>query len=413
MLAYLLLGRGVFRVTQYGAALALLGIWGEARYGHFAAALGAVLWLTAITSVGTEKAALKLLARAQRTRQSLLNSFLLLACAVPVAPSLLFAVAVASGWTEPAALYAGAAALAASLGANTLLVGLLRVSGFPSADVRNFLLLAASYAGLTALAGVGLIGPVTYLAIQLVAVLALNLAMVRRLGGLNLRLVVRGRLARVFGRTVVLMGGTELCAHAAPSILFVELAFTRWSGQSGWLYLGDLLWAAGLNLFFYVLRVYQPQTSQRLAGSGAAAGRVRARQLARLATLASVGWFAGIAFLLALTDLAATSSGLGLLLVLGAILVSRVPVFVLVNLAAYLLENGDDRALGYSAVASVCGLVGLAAVGLLTIPAYGALGALAALGVMDLVQATALLVLTRRGANRAPRPAQARSSATA
>lgn len=70
-------------------------------------------------------------------------------------------------------------------------------------------------------------------------------------------------------------------------------------------------------------------------------------------------------------------------------------MFVLVNLTGYLLENGDDRSLGYSATASVCGLLGLAAAGLVTIPAFGALGALAALGVMDLVQATALLVLTR------------------
>jgi len=90
-----------------------------------------------------------------------------------------------------------------------------------------------------------------------------------------------------------------------------------------------------------------------------------------------------------------TSAGLGLLVVLGAILVSRAPVFVLVNLAGYLLENGDDRSLGYSATASICGRVGLAAAGLVTIPAFVALGALAALSVMDLVQAIALLLLTR------------------
>src|SRR5215468_4553956 len=60
----LVAGRSSFRLTQLLANALLLSLWGERRYGGYAAAVAAAGWVIALLQAGPEKTILKLLPRA-------------------------------------------------------------------------------------------------------------------------------------------------------------------------------------------------------------------------------------------------------------------------------------------------------------------------------------------------------------
>lgn len=402
LLVSLLAGRGAYRLTQYASAFILLPVWGEAEYGRYAAAVGTCTWLGAVTCVAPEKAALRLLPRARRSHAPLLGAFLAVAW-LPLPLVVAFLVAVVSA-SEGVQLYLAVAALATSLGANLLLVGLQRVTGTPSRDAANYAVLTVATLALTAVAAFTGLGPVGYVAALLATVSVVDVGLVTRLGRPSLAAARRPALRRLLGHTVVLMSGSELCLYAATSVLFLELSLTGWSEDSAVLYPVVLAWSAIANVFFYVLRVYQPRVAQRRTAGGAAAGQARALRLARVALgLASV-WLVAVGLAVATAD-RSPDAGLPAVLPLVAIVVSRTPGFLLLAVASYLMENADDRSLRVSALGSAAALAVVVVVGTVVVPARGALGVLWVSGAMDVVQAATLLVLGRRRREPASRDA--------
>lgn len=398
VLLSLLAGRGSYRIAQYASAVLLLPVWGAGEYSRYAAAVGTCTWLMAVTCVAPEKAALRLLPRARRTHHLLLGAFLAVAwLPAPVVAG--FVVAVAAGAPEGVQLYLGVAALSTSLGANLLLVALQRVTGTPFRDAANYVVLSIATAALTAVAAVTGLGPVGYVAALLAVVSALDVGLVARLGRPSLAAARRPAVRRLLARTVLLMSGSELCVYAATSVLFLELSLTRWSEDSAVLYPVVIVWSAVVNLFFYVLRVYQPRTSERLAGAGAAAGRARATRLAGVVLGMAAVWLVAVGWVVAGVD-RATGAGPPAVLPLVAVVASRTPAFLLLALASYLMENADDRSLRVAALGSAAGLAVVSVAGLAVVPASGAIGVLWISGAMDVVQAATLLVLGRR--RRAP-----------
>lgn len=396
LLLSLLAGRGVFRIVQYGAAIVLLPVWGAAQYGHYAAALGTFLWLTAVTSIGPEKAALKMLSRARDMHSVILGAFLAGVAYLPLPLLAAFLVAMVAGWSESVTLYLAAAALAMSLGCNLLVVGLMRVTGRPRGDALNYFLLAAAYVVLTGAAAVTNLGPVAYIGGQLAVVTILNLDMLRRLGRPSLQIRRQLELARELLWTVGLMGGFEICVSAMTSVLFVLLAPTQWSAQSAVLFPVALAWEAGVNLLFYLQKVFQPRVSLLVSGRGASFGRGLALRLARVVVALSATWLVVAGIVLVTTDVAQLPVGVPLVLALLVILLSKSPSFVLLSLENYLLENIDQRSLRVTVLGSAFGLVGVALLGLVCVPAFGAVGALYATGMMDLVHAGTVLIIKDR-----------------
>jgi hypothetical protein len=403
-LVSLLAGRGLCRFVQYGSTLLLLSAWGTDEYAVFAGALGSFGWLTALISSGPEKAALKLLPRARRTYPDLYRAFLVIAVlSLPAAAA--FGVAAAVGaWSQPTLIYFGTAAVAVSIGCNLLLVGLARVRGWLRRDPVNHVALSGTF-GLLAAAAVAGLGPVGYLTGLVAALTVLNADLLRRLGRPSLRIRRRPRLLRQLAGTVALMGGAEVTSTAVTSVLFLELSLTRWSRQAAVLFPLLLVWSAGANLFAYLLRVYQPRTSLRLAGRGVHAGRREALRYAPAALALAAAYLLTAGLAVALTDIDRLPVGLELAVVLAVLLAGRTPSFLLLSLMAYRLENIDGRGLRVNAFASVLALAAVTLTGLWAIPAFGAVGFVCTDGVLDLVQAATVLVLRRRISPPAPRPA--------
>jgi hypothetical protein len=400
----LLAGRGVCRFVQYGSTAVLLSVWGTDEYAVYAGALGAFAWLTALISAGPEKAALKLLPRARRAYPDLYGGFLVLGLlALPVAAAFGLAVAFA-GWSQHALVYLGTAAVTTNIGCNLLLVGLARLRGWLHRDPLNHLVLSGVYGGLAVAAVLGL-GPVGYLIGLTAALATLNTDLLRRLGRPSLRIRRRRRLVRLLVGTVALMGGAEVTSTTVTSVLFVELALTRWSRQAAVLFPLILVWSAGANLFAYLLRVYQPRTSLRLAGRGVHAGRREALRYAPVALTLALTFQLAAGLAVATTGISRLPVGLELAAVLGLLLAGRTPSFLLLSLMAYRLENIDGRGLRVNALASGLALAAVAMTGLWAVPAFGAVGFICADGVLDVVQAATVLLLRRRiGPAEAPAP---------
>jgi hypothetical protein len=404
-LVSLLAGRGLCRFVQYGSTVVLLSAWGAAQYAVYAGALGTFTWLTALTSSGPEKAALKLLPRARRTYPDLYRAFLALAVLpLPVAAAFGIAAAV-TGWSQPTLVYLGTAAVAANTGGNLLLVGLARARGWLRRDPINHVVLSGTFGGLAVAAVLGL-GPVGYLTGLVSALAVLNVDLLRRLGRPSLRIRRRPRLLRQLVGTVALMGGSELTSTAVTSVLFLELSLTRWSRQAAVLFPLILVWSAGVNLFAYLLRVYQPRTSLRLAGRGVHTGRREALRYAPAALALAVAYLLAAGLTVAATGAADVPVGPGLAVAIVLMLAGRTPSFLLLSLMAYRLENIDGRGLRINALGSVLALAAVALTGLWAVPAFGAVGLLCADGVLDVVQAATVLLLRRRisPAAAAPRP---------
>jgi hypothetical protein len=414
LLVSLIAGRGSWRLAFIGANALLLSIWGAVRYADFASAMGTSTVLIPLVSAGVEKASLKLVPRARRSRPWLAGALLVIACAVALPVLAWFALGwlLGRGSNGPLQLVAGT--FTSLLGVNVLLVALQRALGRPLRDVQSYVGLAAALLGAAGLAAVLPLSPIGVLLLMVAFLAVLNLWLLRslrpapRLRGLRRRTA----LLRCASGTAAMMSGHDLAAGATISLVFAALAGSRFHTQSAYLYLVVNAWAPVVAGFNYLLRVFQPQVSLALAG-GVAAARRRAR---RLAGLVLGGW--GIAAAVVAGGAALGAAGvlhwpprLPLVVALAVLLVARGALFATGSGAVYLLENGDGRTLRLVAVAAGCGFAAVVAVVFPLVGRFGAVGAVLTLSAYDLVLASGLLLGTRRGRAAAPGPAADPSAA--
>lgn len=384
----LIAGRTAYRIALYAAGVLLLAAWGHVRFAPYAAAMGSATWLISVVQMGPEKAALKLLPRARRTHADLAAAFRAFALAAPLPPIAVAAVVLAVAPGSHAALYALAAAQSVALGSVMLGVALHRALGRPGRDTLTFLLLAAGTAALVGLAFAGM-RPAVYLAGQLVLTLTAVALLLRR--------PARGlrsgrRVRRLLAGTAVLMGAPEVLMNAGTSVLYVELTATAHAGQSSELYLVLQGWGVVIAFVYFVQRLVQPRLSARLAATGTADGRIRTARLARLVLVLGGGWLACAGAVVAVTGPAGGGPPPARLAALLALLVlTRLPVYVLMSQATFVLENTDAAGLRTSARGAVLSMLAVAAAGAVAVPLFGAAGAVYALGVKEPVLALNVL----------------------
>ncbi|WP_405618619.1 hypothetical protein OG292_29590 [Streptomyces sp. NBC_01511] len=393
VLVSLLAGRTAFRLSLLGTNAALLASWGQGPYEHYAQAMGTAQVLTTVTSLGIEKCALKLVPRARRTGPQLLTVFLATSLLLTAAAvlwlgcALLFA---SAGHTGMLRLLAGL--YAALLGLNMVLVGLCRALGRNRADVLNFSALSAVV--LTGAGGATLLGwgPLVFTGWLLGGTVLLNLALLPSLRAASAR-PVRPGLARQAVSTSLLMAAGDVAASGAVSVLFAVLAASRHHEQSGHLYLMVLASSIILNVFGYVLRLFQPLVSLSLRSVDT--GALHRGVVGRLVPVAAVGtvWTAGAFVLVRHAERAAGVPPAVAVLLLYLLCV---PLFFAVGSLNYLLENATARTLRATAVSALVGLGCAAGLGLVFVPAMGALGAVTALAAGEITHALAARLLLRR-----------------
>ncbi|MDA0638416.1 hypothetical protein OUY22_33845, partial [Nonomuraea sp. MCN248] len=172
----LLSGRAAFRLLLYGSAGVLVAAWSREDFNRYAAAVGAVGWLSMVVQSGPEKAALALIPRARRTRDQLAG---MLRTAVAYVPLPFTAAAVAALLISPGStvtVYLLAVAYYVGLGCGMLGVAVHRALGGYARDTVHFTLLGVGMIGLAGLAFAVSIPPVAYLTGLLALVTALNVA---------------------------------------------------------------------------------------------------------------------------------------------------------------------------------------------------------------------------------------------
>ncbi|NRQ38330.1 hypothetical protein HII36_41860 [Nonomuraea sp. NN258] len=384
----LLGGRATFRLLLYGSAAVLVTAWSEADFDAYAAAVGAVGWLSMLVQSGPEKAALTLIPRARRTREQLAG---LLRAVVAYLPPAVGAVAVTALVLAPDAavtLYLLAIAYYVALGCGMLGAAVHRALGRYSRDTLHFTLLGLALIGMAGLAMAAHVRPAGYLAGLLAVVVVLNLALLRGLPAGAGRGSHGGSLRRILAGTVVLMGAADVMANATVGTLFAELSLTSYAGQSGDLYLMILGWGFAASVIYTVQRIYQPRLVLKLAAGDAAALRALVRRVAGLSVWAGAGWL-----VLAGAALAGGAAGTRSLVVLGALLASLLPVNTVAGFGMFVLENTGEPGLRTSARAAVLSWAVVSALGAALIPLAGAAGAVYALGAQGLVLG---VVLRRR-----------------
>lgn len=400
----LLAGRGTYRLIQLTTTVLLLPAWGDQRYQVYAAALSSFSWLTALVFTGPEKTVLKLLPRAPRTGPMITEAFLALLWLVPVPLVAAYAAALALWGGAAATIYLGAATMLLGGGCTMLLVGLHRALGRPWPDVGSFLLLSLFQLGLLVACLAGDLGPPGYITGVVASQLLVNAVLAVRLGRPSLRIRRRAGYLRRIGWTVVLMSGGEVCVYLASGVMFNLLALSRWSWQLSELFVVVTVWSVGFNLLLYVLRVYAPRVSLRLAGRAGRSGRRRAARVAAWVVLADLVWLGLAGLGLSRLDLAAVTADSGLLF-WAVLVVSRAPAMMFLAWAGYLLENTDARAPRITGLAAVVNLVLTALVGVLAVPTWGGVGMIAGLAVAELGQAVVLVIGARGGFGRRRSPA--------
>ncbi|MFI6387561.1 hypothetical protein ACIBHY_27165 [Nonomuraea sp. NPDC050547] len=375
-LTTLIAGRATFRVMLYGSAALLALAWSRADFGAYAAVMGAVGWLCMVVQSGTEKAALKLIPRARRTRDQLAGMLRALVAYVPLPATAAAVVALALAPRHPVTLYLLGIAYYVALGCGMLGVALHRALGRYARDTVHFAVLGLGMGAMAALAFFAGVGPTGYLTGLLALVTALNLSL---LPGLPRAGRPRPGLRRVLAGTIVLMGAADVMNNAMIGTLFIELSLSAHADQSGELYFVTLAWGFALSVLYTLQRIYQPQLSLRVAGGGAAGARVLGRRMAGLAAVAGVLW-------LALAGVALVQHIHGPI-ALGVLALTLLPVQALASGATFVVEHTDPRA---NAKAVVAALAAVAALGAVAIPLAGAAGAVYALGANPLVLGLAL-----------------------
>jgi len=379
----LLGGRATFRLLLYGSAGILVAAWSRDDFNRYAAAVGATGWLCMVVQSGPEKAALRLIPRARRTREQLAGMLRAILGYVPIP----FVAAAAAGFVlapdSMATIYLLSAAYYVSLGCGMLGVAVHRALGRYTPDTVHFSLLGLGMLAMAGLAFAVSVRPAGYLAGLLVLSTMLNLVLLRGLP--RTPWPPHRTLRRVLAGTVVLMGTAEVMSNAAVGLLFVELALTSHASQSGDLYVLILGWGFTVSVIYTLQRIYQPRLSLRMASDGAAGTRAFGRRVARLSVWTSATWLvlAGVALI---GGLAGTRS----LVALGCLLLSLLPAYLLTGFGIFVLENTDEAGLRSSAKAAVVALVAAIALGALVIPLAGAAGAVYVLGANGFVLALAL-----------------------
>lgn len=395
----LLAGRGTYRLVQLLTTVLLLMAWGEPRYQVYAAAMSSFSWLTALVFTGPEKTVLKLLPRAPRTGPMITEALLAVVWLMPIPLVVAFAVSLGLWGEAVATIYLGVAAMLLGSGCTMLLVGLHRALGRPWPDVGSFLVLSLLQVGLLAACLAGWLGPPGYITAVIVTQSVVNAVLAVQLGRPTLRIRHRAGYLRRIIWTVVLMSGGEVCVYLSSGVMFNLLAFSRWSWQLSQLFVVITVWSVAFNLLLYVLRVFAPRVSLRLAGRASRSGRQRAARVASGVVVADVAWLALAGWGLSQFDLAAVTAKAGFVF-WAALMVSRAPAMMILAWAGYLLENTDARAPRITGLAAAVNLGITALVGMVAVPAWGGVGIVVGLAVAELGQAVVLALGARGGFGR-------------
>lgn len=390
MLLTLLAGRSIFRIVLYGANIALLAVWSRAEFDAYAAASGGLAWVVALTQAGPEKAALTLIPRSHDP-QALTSQLVLAIRLVPVLLGAVAAGALVVDGHGTAALYLVMAAESAAVGCNLAAVGTLRALGQTRSDPRNFVVLSTGWVAITGLAMAVSMDPTDYVVLQFlltVGVTELTLAGVRA----PVRDVsIRPGARRTLAVTVALMGVQDVVACITASAMFLVLPLTGHGSQSGDLYVAVAGWGIVFGFFTYLLRVFQPRVSFRLAVQGTNHGRPWARSFGWWALSINGAWLVVVAVMTHSRSFATLAPGRSTVVTLAVLMASHAPVVLLTGLGLYLLENGDGEALRVAAMAAAANLALVALVAVAVMPRYGAVGAVWAFAAGEMAPAAVLI----------------------
>ncbi|MFC4852546.1 hypothetical protein [Actinophytocola glycyrrhizae] len=388
-------GRGVFRLTSQLMAVALAVVWGAESFGQFANAMGLCAWLLFVPTAA-EKAALKVLPRMRFLTAHVARLVVRLAAVPVLALVAAFVVAVVASPHGTVTLYLVTAAWSAAGGLLMTVSGLHRLRGRPMLDAAAFGAMTAVVLAGTAVTWVTGWSPTAHLSLLLVGLLAVtgySLAALPRdwvLGAGSDR-----RLLPALGRSTWLLGLSELLDVAALSTVYLVLALTGRTTDSGPMYLAVLVASMVGSLALYQLKLYQPATSARLRGTGGAGGRARTFRLLRTAERGGLAFAVIVAVLAAFPGTRAVLTAESYT-VLGAILAVEVAVSTLVIYANFLLENTNSSVLTLTSAAAVVGLAATALIALAVVPWLGVAGGLTALVLAAAVKAGTLRRLLLR-----------------
>jgi hypothetical protein len=391
LLLTLVAGRSIFRIVLFGANLALLAAWTRADFDKYAAASAGLAWMVALAQAGPEKAALKLIPRTRHIRDALVAGLVWGIRLVPALAGVAAAVALAVDRHGTATLYLVMAAESAAVGCNVAAVGVLRALGRTGYDPRNFAVLSTGWIVITAAALAVGMDPVAYVALQFLLTVGVTELTLFRVGAPIRNLTGRPRVLRILAGTVALMGVQDVVACVAVSWVFFVLPLTGHADQSGELYVAVAGWAIVLAFFTYLLRVFQPRVSLRLAGGGAQDGRKWGRVLGWWALGINGAWLASMALTIRAPGLASPPAGRPTVATLVALLASHTPVMLLTGLGLYLLENSDGGSLRHAARAGAANLAVVAVVAVAVVPHYGAVGAVWAFAAGEMAPAAMLI----------------------
>lgn len=396
----LVAGRGAFRTAGQLMAVVLALVWGADTYAWFANAVGVCGWLVFLPTAA-EKAALKLVPRSGVLAPDVARLAVRTAVVSSAAPAAVLLAAVAAtaatGWPGATVeLYLATATWSVATGALMTLSGLHRLQGRPGLDARTFGTVGAVITLVTVVTALAHLRPerhVLLLVAGVVPVIAVSLLALppawRRGRG-------RQRLLPVFGRSMVLLGLSELVDAVALAALFGLLAASGRIGESEPLYLTVMPFGVLCSFVLYLLRLRQPATSWRLRGTGAAAGRAEALRVLRLVerVAAPLTLVVGAAALAAVTGTTlGTAQRYAVLAVLGLL---ETGCYLAVLYASYLLENTTGAVLVRTGNAALARLAVAVVVGALLVPWSGAAGAYLALVVSLVVHAGLLRRLVLR-----------------
>lgn len=363
--AMLLAGRGVGRLAQYAAALALLTVWGPTTFADYATATGVGLWLFSFSATGVERAALLSVGgRDGRRLESLFVWLALTPFVLALAAWGLLAV------TRPGSAGTVTAGIALMCGAGTatVLVALFRLRGRPGIDAATYVTLSVGYLAVVLLAVAG--GGVRMVFGALVGlVAALNLALLAALRPTWGVRYERDEVVVALRATFLLAAGDTL-GNMAVSVLYAVMAVAAPAGQASVLYVCLVVSVAVGTVTNYLMRLWQPNILVWVVNDAAG---LRRRLRRRLVLASAAGTTACVA-----VGAVVVALGTGRTSVLLA-LALEIATFLAVSAGAFVAESVDDRARLHSASSAVVGLVVVAGLSWLLVPVAGAAGALVAL----------------------------------
>jgi hypothetical protein len=400
MIARLAAGRGTFRLSVQLSTVVLLVVWGGEVFGRYANAMGLCAWLVFLPTAA-EKAALKVLPRMRRLTSQVAALTVRIAVLPVIAIMLALLVSALLSPGSTLTLYLAAASWSISTGLLMTISGLNRLGGRPLLDASAFGMVGGLVLAGTSATWLFDWTPSVHLAVQLGGVLAIVACAMAALPAAW----VRGqqpaprRVLPAFGRSVWLLGLSELLDAAAPSAVYLVLALSGRTTDSGPLYLALMVAAMVGSFVLYQLKLHQPATSTRLRGAGGAAGRAQATRLLRVAERAGVGFAVLTAAYLLLPGgrpLLLDATGARFYLILFALLAVEMVVSSLVLYAAFLLENTNSRVLTLTSSAALLGFVAAGLIAAVAVPVLGAAGGVAALVLAVAVKAATLRRMLRR-----------------